>query len=60
MDSIYSAYTFLWGDLETRLVLGTMGHRVPRVWVAAAGEKLECVHTVWGDASGNQGGLSGK
>lgn len=60
MGTLYSAYTFLWGGLETELFLGTMGHRVPCVWATGAGEKLECIHTVWVDASGYQGSLSGK
>lgn len=46
IDTVYSAYTFLWAGLGTSLLLGTVGHRVPCVWVRAAGEKLEGMHTV--------------
>lgn len=54
------------GGLATRLLGGTMCHRVPCVWVGATGEKLECRHTVSIYMSihvitnGHQGGLAGK
>lgn len=56
MDSIYSACTFLWGDVETRLLLGTMGHKVPFTCVIETGLHPHCV----GRCQGYQGGLSGK